>query len=202
MTFLTDPKHNDYAAERNMSRNVEPWREAKLAEETEEERLDRLEREEGEKDPMKELEEKAMDAQMEMKIADKLDEIRTRNARLERREREGGEVVREKTGAELERERLDREDEEEAKRAFQSATGEKVKRVLDVEDEREGADGARTVPATTNGVNGNAVEEEEKRLAVPSFARTKKRKVNHAAALGIQQKEEPKPTVVEEDDFW
>ena len=84
ITFKTDPKNMDYECEKGAKRNFEPWREAKLAEETEEERLDRLEREEAERDAMKELEAKTLDAKTEMQIADALDEIRTRNARIER----------------------------------------------------------------------------------------------------------------------
>ncbi|KAI7492061.1 hypothetical protein KC367_g9234, partial [Hortaea werneckii] len=84
ITFKTDPKNMDYTCERGARRNFEPWREAKLAEETEEERLDRLEREEGERDKMVELERKTNDAQMEMRIADALDDVRMRNAMRER----------------------------------------------------------------------------------------------------------------------
>lgn len=82
--FKTDPKNMDYECEKGARRNFEPWREAKLAEETEEERLDRLEREEAEKDVMAEVEKKQLDAKTEMAIADALDDIRSRNARNER----------------------------------------------------------------------------------------------------------------------
>ncbi|KAF2703026.1 DUF572-domain-containing protein [Pleomassaria siparia CBS 279.74] len=89
ITFKTDPKNRDYECERGAKRNFEPWREAKLAEETEEEMLDRIEREENERDAMKELETKVHDAKTEMDIADKLDEIRSRNARHERVDKNG-----------------------------------------------------------------------------------------------------------------
>ena len=79
----------DYECERGAKRNFEPWREAKLNEETEEQRLDRLEREEAERDAMKELETKVLDAKQEMAIADALDEIRSRNARIARAEKDG-----------------------------------------------------------------------------------------------------------------
>src|SRR5271168_2864550 len=49
ITFKTDPKNMDYTCERGAKRNTEPWRDtAKMEEvnETDEERLDRLEREE------------------------------------------------------------------------------------------------------------------------------------------------------------
>ena len=220
MTFLTDPKNNDYASERGMRRNFEPWREAKLAEETEEERLDRIEREEAERDPMKELEEKAMDAKTEMEVADKLDEIRTRNARLERRDREGVEVEskpRGKTEAELERERQEKEDEEVARRAFLGANGEKVKRLVKDDEEDEGTPSTKSKSAgdslksMNDGVRkmgfGEVEHIEDKRPApAPSFARAKKKKVDRAAALGIKKKVEPAVPVVSvaesDDSFW
>ncbi|KAK0334438.1 Pre-mRNA-splicing factor cwf16, partial [Friedmanniomyces endolithicus] len=52
ITFKTDPKHMDYECERGAKRNFEVWRERVLGEETDEERLDRLEREESERDKM------------------------------------------------------------------------------------------------------------------------------------------------------
>ncbi|OTA30500.1 hypothetical protein BTJ68_09387 [Hortaea werneckii EXF-2000] len=134
ITFKTDPKNMDYTCERGARRNFEPWREAKLAEETEEERLDRLEREEGERDKMVELERKTNDAQMEMRIADALDDVRMRNAMRERgvgwRGDSGGCDGREGKGTrDDEAERVEREIEEQARRAFQSATGERVRRL-------------------------------------------------------------------------
>ncbi|KAK6401779.1 Pre-mRNA-splicing factor cwf16 [Oleoguttula sp. CCFEE 5521] len=67
----------DYECERGARRNFEVWREAKLNEETEEEMLDRIEKEENERDAMKELERKTVDAKMEMAVADALDESGT-----------------------------------------------------------------------------------------------------------------------------
>ena len=96
ITFKTDPKNMDYTCEKGAKRNFEPWRDANGTEmnETDEERLDRLEREavaDEEKvedcNAMAELEQKMEDSKREMQIADALDEIRTRNARIERGER-------------------------------------------------------------------------------------------------------------------
>ncbi|KGO63557.1 CWC16 protein [Penicillium italicum] len=93
ITFRTDPKNNDYQCERGAKRNFEAWRDAqdeKYKDETEEQTLDRLEKEHGakeeqlERDKMAELEDKMLDSKREMKIADALDEIRTRNANFER----------------------------------------------------------------------------------------------------------------------
>ncbi|KAB8360786.1 hypothetical protein FH972_024520 [Carpinus fangiana] len=193
ITFKTDPKNNDYASERGARRNFEPWREAKLAEETEEERLDRLEREDAERDKMQELEAKTVDAKTEMAIADKLDEIRTRNARLER----GGEsgaaeaaVQRRLEERDEARERAEREDEDAARRAFMSATGERVRRLAQLED---GGD----VPVASGGagegprVEGPTGDMAEKVDSAPTFERKRKRKQDLGAALGIKKKKAP-----------
>ncbi|CRL28074.1 Protein of unknown function DUF572 [Penicillium camemberti] len=95
ITFRTDPKNTDYECERGATRNFEAWRDAaadKYNDETEQQTLDRLEKEHGaveeqlERDKMAELEDKMLDSKREMQIADALDEIRTRNARIERTE--------------------------------------------------------------------------------------------------------------------
>ena len=87
ITFKTDPKNTDYAAEHGASRNFVPTNQDELADEekllTEEEKLERkLEKMEG--DPMKQLEARTIDSRREMEILDALQDIRTRNARLER----------------------------------------------------------------------------------------------------------------------
>lgn len=119
----------DYTCERGAKRNFEPWRDGRSTEmqETDDERLDRLQREEAEEEElqqrnaMAELEQKTMESKKEMQIADALDEIRTRNARIERGERDGKEETALATVrdlAEEERRRAEREDEEAARRAF------------------------------------------------------------------------------------
>ena len=80
ITFKTDPKNTDYAAEHGASRNFEPWREEKAVEE--EDRLAKLEEEEN--NPMKVLENRTIDSKREMDILDALHDIRARNARNER----------------------------------------------------------------------------------------------------------------------
>jgi hypothetical protein len=167
ITFKTDPKNMDYECERGAKRNFEPWREAKLAEETEEERLDRLEREENERDAMKDLEQKTLDAQTEMRIADALDDVRTRNAQRERGGVDGAiaGVAMAQQRHDEEAAQIEKELEEQAKMAFQSGTGEKVKRL----DEEE-------------------VEEEKTVPPVPTFQRAPKKKKDFAGALGIKKK--------------
>jgi len=179
ITFKTDPKNMDYVCERGAKRNFEPWRDrsADNQNETEQEILDRLEREENEereqleRDKMAELEEKMLDSKREMAVADALDEIRTRNARIERGEARGEESALAQVRDEVDEARLqaEREDEEAARRAFMTATGEKVKRLVE-DDEADKPDGTpKPAPA-------------------PSFARTKKPKKPFSAGLGIKKK--------------
>lgn len=80
ITFKTDPKNTDYNAEHGASRNFEPWREERLADE--EDRLAKLEEEEN--NPMRALENRTVDSKREMDIMDALQDIRARNARNER----------------------------------------------------------------------------------------------------------------------
>ena len=80
ITFKTDPKNTDYAAEHGASRNFEPWRDEEVGKE--EDRLAKLEAEEN--DPMKALENRTVDSKREMDILDALQDIRARNARNER----------------------------------------------------------------------------------------------------------------------
>lgn len=80
ITFKTDPKNTDYAAEHGASRNFEPWRDEEAGKE--EDRLAKLEAEEN--DPMKALENRTVDSKREMDILDALQDIRARNARNER----------------------------------------------------------------------------------------------------------------------
>jgi ribosomal protein L33 len=99
VTYRTDPKNGDYTLLQGAIRNMEPWRDRLLEDETDEQRLDRLEREEAEAadeeadvraaDTMEDLEARHSDARREMEAADALDAIRHRNARLAVAERDG-----------------------------------------------------------------------------------------------------------------
>lgn len=119
ITFKTDPKNTDYAAEHGASRNFEPWREERAVEE--EDRLAKLEEEEN--NPMKALENRTVDSKREMDILDALQDIRARNAR---NERVGKSVdLLQRTNTEdleneeaLEQKRLDDEDEKEIQKYF------------------------------------------------------------------------------------
>ncbi|KAF2106592.1 hypothetical protein BDV96DRAFT_507579 [Lophiotrema nucula] len=170
ITFKTDPKNMDYECERGAKRNFEPWREAKLAEETEEERLDRLEREEAERDAMKDLETKVHDAKTEMAIADALDEIRSRNARIERADKDGVVQTDVPDLAAERRKREEEEDAEAARRAFEN-----LKAMPDIGEEA---------------LDEEMIEEPEE-VPVPVFVKKQvKVKKDAAAALGIKKKVE------------
>jgi hypothetical protein len=173
ITFKTDPKNRDYECERGAKRNFEPWREAKLAEETEEEMLDRIEAEELERDAMKELETKVLDAKTEMDIADKLDEIRSRNARHEMVDKDGvktdvPDVVDNK------RKREEEEDADAARKVFEKKNmphlGEEV-----IDEEEMDLDVPREAPA-------------------PAFKKKVLPKKDYTAALGIKVKKDDNGT--------
>lgn len=196
ITFRTDPKNKDYAMVKGAVRNMEPWRNREAEEETMEQRLDRLEREEAEaageeeRNAMADLEAKNADARREMAAADALDEIRQRNARIDRSEKEGVDfadmIVRIE---DEERARQDREDDEAAKRAFAMAKG---LTHLGIYEERTAeisvvSDGS---PSSGPGTLGNADDASASALAAtpaPSFKRAVKKKKNHSALLGIKK---------------
>ncbi|TDH71485.1 hypothetical protein CCR75_001806 [Bremia lactucae] len=77
ITFKTDPKRGDYAAEHGCQRNFEPWREN----EDEEEAAITQRAEEEKGDAMKALENRTLDSKREMDILDALDEIKAINQR-------------------------------------------------------------------------------------------------------------------------
>ncbi|KAL8838616.1 MAG: hypothetical protein Q9170_002062 [Blastenia crenularia] len=182
ITFKTDPKNMDYTCERGAKRNFEIWRQGtpEGEKETDEERLDRLEREEGEKNAMEELEAKVVDAKQEMAIADALDEIRTRNARNERAVggKEVGDLVEEEINEE--KRRVEREDEEMARRAFMTETGERVRRIGE-EEEAE-------MPNGDEGGFKKSAADIMPPPPLPTFKRAIKKKKDLGAALGIKKK--------------
>jgi len=157
--------------EKGAKRNFELWREAKQVEETEEERLDRLEMEEAEKNAMAELELKTLDAKQEMRIADALDEIRTRNARNERLYRES-DIAVVQDSKDDERERQEQEDAEAARIAFSAGATEKTRQLEQKDGEVSVDDGV--VESNTFTKN--------------TFKRTVKKKKDFSAALGIKKK--------------
>ncbi|KAJ6110779.1 hypothetical protein N7486_003014 [Penicillium sp. IBT 16267x] len=189
ITFRTDPKNMDYECEKGAKRNFEAWRDAKDGKynETQEETLDRLEREENteqeqlERDKMAELEEKMQDSKREMQIADALDEIRTRNARIQRNEAKGEETALELAREDQDEVRLqqEKEDEEAARRAFMTADGERIKRI--VEDEE-------LIVMAGQPESSKSASVQMPPPSTTSFARVKKAKKSGVTKLGIKKK--------------
>lgn len=184
VSFKTDPKNMDYKAEAGAVRNFEPWRENHV-EETDEERLQRLEAEEQDVDAMKDLEAKMHDAQRDMAVADALDEIRAQNARNERAA-DFGQVSTVTDTADNDRERQEREDAEAARMAFQRI---RQWSALDtLEEEIIEDDSASTTSGTTSLTPTSTVNDVPKTTPPISFKKTVRPKKNFSAALGIKKK--------------
>ncbi|KAL5594774.1 hypothetical protein BROUX41_001688 [Berkeleyomyces rouxiae] len=139
--FRTDPKNNNYAMVSGAVRNQEPWWNKSEEEETEEQRLDRLEREEAEaegdeeRDAMADLEAKNLDAQREIAAADALDAIRHRNARIQMAAKEGVDfAIAALPDVDEEQQKQDLEDEETARRAFAAAREQRLLQDLEMEE--------------------------------------------------------------------
>lgn len=185
ITFKTDPKNMDYECEKGAKRNFEVWRQtpANNELESEEDRLERLEREESERGAMALLETKVGDAKQEMAIADALDEIRTRNARNERAAGREAEVEHLREERE-ETERL--MDAEAARLAFTTESGERVRRLGDEPDEWRDTD----MMLGDGGANSGAAAAVDglEMPPPPTFKRVVKKKKDFAAALGIKKK--------------
>lgn len=176
--------------------------------ETDEERLDRLEKEEEERNAMVELEAKTVDAKREMAVADALDEIRTRNARLERANQDGVEASV-ALPVDTEAERQEREDAEAARKAFEFArqVDEMTEEVLDDDFDDTGLS-LPTIPEAGTSSSGSASPAPQPAAATastsasptsadmppPTFKRVVKRKKDHSALLGIKKK--PKTSLV------
>ncbi|CEJ94500.1 Putative Cell cycle control protein cwf16 [[Torrubiella] hemipterigena] len=184
--FRTDPKNNDYAMVKGAMRNMEPWKNRPNEDETLEERLDRLEKEEAEaegeeeKNAMEELEAKNAEARREMAAADALDEIRHRNARINRSEKDGVDYADSVVRVEdVEKIQQDQEDEAAAKAAFAAAR----ENVADAEE-------ATVLSATPAGpsVASSSASADAAAMPPPSFKRVVKKKKDYGAMLGIKKK--------------
>ncbi|KAK4203880.1 CWC16 protein [Triangularia verruculosa] len=218
IVFKTDPKNQDYLVEQGAKRNTDPWKRGLEDgagggedDETDEQRLDRLEREmaeaagEEEKNAMAELEQKTEDAKREMAVADALDEIRSRNARLEKAKSEGADllegVVSRVTEEERERQRQEEEDAEAARRAFQFARRQEMLEEIVEEDEevvgetagagsmgKPGPSSSSVPTKVTASTAMTTATTDSTDMPPPSFKRVVKRKKDHGALLGIKKK--------------
>ncbi|SPQ21810.1 c6400e98-b76b-4a6e-9bf5-fad9b80f0846 [Thermothielavioides terrestris] len=218
IVFRTDPKNQDYVVERGAKRNTDPWKrglDGGAADETDEQRLDRLEREmaeaegEEERNAMAELEAKTEEAKREMAVADALDEIRSRNERLKNAQREAGDLFGNGvlSAEEAERRRQDEEDAEAARRAFAFARRQDL---LEEVVEEDGVDGdgvssgnvnggavgsgsgsgsSSAAAASTSGSKPSSAAATPDIPPPPSFKRVVKKKKDHAALLGIKKKQ-------------
>ena len=201
--FCTDPKNSDYAMMKGAVRNMEPWRNRDAEEETVEQRLDRLEKEEAEaegeeeKNAMADLEAKNVDAQREMAAADALDEIRYRNARIHQSEKEGTDYADTVIRMEDEERRLqDLEDETAARKAFATTNPQVMASATD--DDIASSIPLQGVKQSLKRIDltkGNDNEEKEVGGAsasplssIPSFKRVVKIKKDHSKLLGIKKK--------------
>ncbi|KAG8159507.1 hypothetical protein KVR01_010144 [Diaporthe batatas] len=176
ITFKTDPKNQDYTCERGAKRNTEPWRKVEDEDETDEQRLDRLEKEDEERNAMEELEAKTIDAKRDMAVADALDEIRTRNARMERANHDGMLGDANLARPDDEARRLeDEEDEEAYRKAIAAAKAQQETwEVVEEEDSPSAGDSVPSSNGNGNGVKRKAPEEET--TASFSFKKQAKKK--------------------------
>ena len=202
ITFKTDPKNTDYAAEHGASRNFEPWREEKIVEE--EDRLAKLEEEEN--NPMKALENRTVDSKREMDILDALQDIRARNARNERVAQQSVDVVETITREEIETEA------EVARRQAEEEDERLVREVFSkVSMPVAGPSGSGSGSSSSSGAEEKVVtvkrkadkEEPDLRSLLPEESRAllasrvtaipvvKKRKVEPKNSLGVKIKHKP-----------
>lgn len=168
IVFRTDPKNGEYAMVSGAVRNAEPWRDARVAAETDEQRLDRLEAE-GQKekeggnadDAMQNLEHRAHDGEVEMAVADALDQIQLQNAVRARAAMQEREATVDEAQEEQER-----QDSKEARVAFATPRSRPVLEAPEEQDHKEAP------PSLTK----------------PSKRPAKRQKKDYAAALGIKPK--------------
>lgn len=191
ITFKTDPKNQDYTCERGAKRNTEPWRKVEDEDETDEQRLDRLEKEDEERNAMEELEAKTIDAKRDMAVADALDEIRTRNARMERANHDVmlGDANLARPDDDVRR-REEEEDEEAYKKAIAAAKAQQETWEVVEDDGPAAGDSVSSSNGNGNGVKRKAPEEET--AASFNFKRQAKKK-EHVLIPGLKMGPPPTP---------
>lgn len=198
ITFKTDPRKADYAAEHGATRNFEPWRDPD-ADKGQKDELKLEDDEPVEVDPMKALEQRTLDSQREMEILDALQDIRTRNARMDRVDTtavlESGALGKRKADTELTLEELaerhaEEEDEALVKQIFRRNEAEPADAGPEKEAPERSAEPFQTTeappPDPTSLLSENAREQIKSigRSTVPKASRRRSR----PNALGVVQK--------------
>lgn len=171
---------------------MEAWRDAaadKYNDETEQQTLDRLEKEHGaveeqlERDKMAELEDKMLDSKREMQIADALDEIRTRNARIERTEARDDKAAMATVQQEIDEEALRRaKAEEEDREAIRQEFAQK---------KRAAEDAARIAPIQAALSKDIAVRRAEWRASISEKRRLNAARMRERKAKGLIKPKAP-----------
>ncbi|EOR01021.1 hypothetical protein E3P92_01873 [Wallemia ichthyophaga] len=125
ITFKTDPKNTDYAAEHGATRNYDNSIQREPKKDLDElAKVDDDHPEEVEEDPMKQLEQRTLDSKREMEIMDALSDIRTRNAKNERLDAQdildkvGKRSTHELNEEDVQKIQLEQQDEDEVAKVF------------------------------------------------------------------------------------
>ncbi len=184
----TDPKNADYEPVSGVVRNYDPVRRNEVNhEQTLEERLEELEKEqregeeEDEENAIAKLEAKLLDTKREQEISEELDNIRSANARIEAANAQG--ILSDSVNSKIiEKEKeiqkqQDKEDSELARKAFRNADGEKIRR-LDINT----TDASNILLSTTKGIISNNVLPQTKNRVRKKTISGVKRKGN---SLGV-----------------
>ena len=206
ITYRTDPKNGDYTIISGALRNMEPWRNRDAEDETDEQRLDRLEREEaeadeegqGRPDTMADLEARHSDARREMEMADALDAIRQKNARIHQAEQHGFDAAAEvrQAGDEALEQRLREEDEklEAESKARLHALQERIR--LDREQEEARVEKERNTKERSTDWMASAKRKAPQKNLMPGLIRKRKAEEEAAQKKSEQEQKKPKPSIL------
>lgn len=174
---------------RGAVRNLEPWRNRAVEQETVEDKLNRLEKEEAEaageeqeeKNAMADLEARTQNAKDEIEVADALDRIRMQNAaraRASTSDIQDGVMY----AAQERLDEQDRHDAEEARLAFERHRGNIGEEILDEIVEEEPIEEAKADVHDTSKIATPATR------PIATIVRKKKQKKDFAGMLGIKGK--------------
>lgn len=199
IVFRTDPKNTDYKMVKGAIRNMEPWHNKAAEQESLDDKLDRLEKEEAEaageeqeeKNAMADLEARTQRAREEIEVADALDRIRMQNAA---RARASGHDVQDGVvyAAQEKLDEEDRLDAEAARRAFENYRSKLDEEIIEegIEEEPEAEEEQEQQQAASRPKDNPSSALISSSSSQPSavFAKKKKQKKNYAGMLGIKGK--------------